>query len=191
MITNMTLTHRIPGEHRQATHTSTRHTCTPLATQARRHRCGKQHLLLLGFRTPPPDLCLQHHTPLSSLSVWSGIAVTLRSKSRGAQKKPRLILKSSLQPQVASLTAQSWGSAEERREVDRHGLNSAACLFQICTGKQRTEAYGFGGPEDKTFPEGPPFWEGQSLGKDAWGGRGRIYGISPPAGNKGRFLRPA
>lgn len=139
----------------------------------------------------PPDLCLQHHTPLSSLSVWSGIAVTLRSKSRGAQKKPRLIPKSSLQPQVASLTAQSWGSAEERREVDRHGLNSAACLFQICTGNQRTEAYGFGGPEDKTFPEGPPFWERQSLGKDAWGGRGRIYGISPPAGNKGRFLRPA
>lgn len=51
---------------------------------------------------------------------------------------------------------------------------------------------GLGGPEDKSFPEGPQSWEGQSLGKDAGGGgRGRIYGISPPAGNKGRFLRPA
>lgn len=46
---NMTSTHRIPGEHGQATHTSTKHMCTPLATQAHRHRCRKRHLLLLGF----------------------------------------------------------------------------------------------------------------------------------------------
>lgn len=58
--------------------------------------------------------------------------------------------------------------------MDRHELNSAACLFQTCTGNQRTEAYGFGGPKDKSFPEGPQSWEGQSLGKDVVGvGKGQ------------------
>lgn len=36
---------------------------------------------------------------------------------------------------------------------------------------------GLGAPEDKSFPEGPQSWEGQSLGKDAGGGGGKEAGF--------------
>lgn len=54
-------------------------------------------------------------------------------------------------------------------------------------GHDRTEARGLGVLETRAFLRAHESWEGQRLGKE----KGRIYGISPPAGNKGRFLCPA
>lgn len=129
VITDVTLTwmSQIPGEHRQAAPTSPKHTRTPLATQAHKHRCGKQHPLLLGSQALRPScLCLWRHALFSSLSVGQSLCdhVT-RESGRGARGSPRLV------PVFLSAPGGflDCGSAKGRREVSRPGLNSLRPVY--------------------------------------------------------------
>lgn len=102
---HLTLTHRLPGEHRQAIHTSIKHTCTPLATEAHKHKCRKQCPLLMEFEAHHTSTCVSSTTHHSLHCLVAGAGVQslcdlVKSESGHSEEAQSL----SLNLPVASLT---------------------------------------------------------------------------------------
>lgn len=134
-ITDTTSTRRPPGEHRQATHTSIRHICTPQPHSA---KTWTQQAVALAPGVPGPPASLAPSLHFLCGCSWGSESMRPCEGGVGVLRgRPRLVLRSSLQTQRAALTAQSRSSAGGG-ERGGGGVEQAwpqllpDCLLQTC-----------------------------------------------------------